>query len=94
MDNFKVQPNRTKEQIQLLTCIVNQNEELLQINESISTELKAINVRQNKENKFNFPFVLSSFLFGSSGVYIAVYGVAEYKVLLNSIFDFTFGLFV
>jgi histidinol-phosphate/aromatic aminotransferase/cobyric acid decarboxylase-like protein len=58
------------------------------------SELKAINSRQAKESKFNFPFVAFGAVCGYSAIHISVNGVESYKALLIAAFDYTVGLFL
>jgi hypothetical protein len=71
-----------------------QLEDLIAIESEKVEELKAMNQRQAKENKFNFPFVLSGTVFGYSGLHIMMYGVEDFKQKLITIFDSTIGFFV
>ena len=101
MDTSNKLRQTNKEQNQLLNCLVVQNDEiqtkldtLIAIETDKVEELKAMNLRQAKQDRFNLPFVVAGTFFGYSAVHIALYGADSYREFLIVSFDYLTGFFL
>lgn len=103
----RVQSVRNNEQTQLLNCLVQQNEDLLQQNamlieclqkeveftQETNRRLENIDKRQSKQDRINMPSILVATIAGYCAIHVYYLGEDHLRQTLISVFDYAVRFF-